>query len=53
MGNTPNTIACDSKQFATGVFMYGIPASIILMVVAALATALLWGIIAMHFTFPR
>ena len=38
VGAAPNAIAYDSKQFTTGeFFMYGIPASIMLMIVVGLA----------------
>ncbi len=50
VGAAPNAIAYDSKQFTTGeFFMYGIPASIILMVVVAFAIWL-WGLMGMPIT---
>jgi sodium-dependent dicarboxylate transporter 2/3/5 len=48
VGAAPNAIAYDSKQFTTGeFFMYGIPASIILMIVTAFAVKVLWPIMGM------
>ncbi len=54
VGAAPNAIAYDSKQFTSGeFFMYGIPASIILMIVVGFATAVLWPIMGMPVTTPR
>jgi len=51
VGAAPNAIAYDSKQFTTGeFFLYGIPASIILMVVTAFAVYVLWPIMGMPIT---
>jgi sodium-dependent dicarboxylate transporter 2/3/5 len=48
VGAAPNAIAYDSKQFTTGeFFLYGIPASIILMVVVGLAVYVIWPIMGM------
>ncbi len=48
VGAAPNAIAYDSKQFTTGeFFLYGIPASIILMGVTAFAVFVLWPIMGM------
>ncbi len=48
VGAAPNAIAYDSKQFTTGeFFLYGIPASVILMVVVALAVKVIWPIMGM------
>jgi len=48
VGAAPNAIAYDSKQFSTGeFFMYGIPASIILMAVTGFAVYVLWPIMGM------
>ena len=50
VGAAPNAIAYDSKQFTTGeFFMYGIPASIILMVIIALSI-FLWKLMGMPIT---
>jgi sodium-dependent dicarboxylate transporter 2/3/5 len=50
VGAAPNAIAYDSKQFTTGeFFMYGIPASIILMVIVALSI-FLWKLMGMPIT---
>ncbi|MCP4718913.1 MAG: SLC13/DASS family transporter, partial [Desulfobacteraceae bacterium] len=48
VGAAPNAIAYNSKQFTTGeFFMYGIPASIILMIVVAIAVYVIWPIMGM------
>ncbi|MBI9075327.1 MAG: SLC13/DASS family transporter [Desulfatibacillum sp.] len=53
VGAAPNAIAYDSKQFTTGeFFMYGIPASALLMVVVALAVAVVWPLMGMPTTVP-
>jgi sodium-dependent dicarboxylate transporter 2/3/5 len=53
VGAAPNAIAYDSKQFTAGeFFMYGIPASILLMVVLAFAAAVLWPLMGMPVTMP-
>ena len=45
VGAAPNAIAYDSGQFTTGeFFLYGIPASIILMIVTGFAVFVLWPI---------
>ena len=50
VGAAPNAIAYDSKQFTTGeFFLYGIPASLMLMVVVAIAIWL-WGLMGMPIT---
>ncbi|MEZ4576995.1 MAG: hypothetical protein R2875_03005 [Desulfobacterales bacterium] len=51
VGAAPNAIAYDSKQFTTGeFFLYGIPASILLMVVTRFAVLVLWPIMGMPIT---
>ena len=51
VGAAPNAIAYDSKQFTAGeFFMYGIPASILLMVVVALSALILWPFMGMPVT---
>jgi sodium-dependent dicarboxylate transporter 2/3/5 len=48
VGAAPNAIAYDSKQFTTGeFFLWGIPASVILMIVTAFAVKVLWPIMGM------
>jgi solute carrier family 13 (sodium-dependent dicarboxylate transporter), member 2/3/5 len=48
VGAAPNAIAYDSKQFSTGeFFLYGIPASIILMIVTGLAVYVIWPLMGM------
>lgn len=51
VGAAPNAIAYDSKQFSTGeFFLYGIPASILLMIVTGFAVYVLWPIMGMPIT---
>ena len=51
VGAAPNAIAYDSKQFTTGeFFLYGIPASVMLMVVTAFAVWFLWPLMGMPVT---
>ena len=53
VGAAPNAIAYDSKQFTTGeFFLYGIPASVMLMVVTGFAVFVLWPIMGMPTTLP-
>jgi sodium-dependent dicarboxylate transporter 2/3/5 len=53
VGAAPNAIAYDSKQFTTGeFFMYGVPASILLMAVTAFAVLILWPLMGMPITLP-
>jgi sodium-dependent dicarboxylate transporter 2/3/5 len=53
VGAAPNAIAYDSKQFTTGeFFLYGIPASVLLMVIVALCAAVIWPIMGMPVTVP-
>ncbi len=54
VGAAPNAIAYDSKQFTTGeFFLYGIPASIMLMAVTAFVIYVLWPIMGMPVTAER
>jgi sodium-dependent dicarboxylate transporter 2/3/5 len=49
VGAAPNAIAYDSGQFSTGeFFLYGIPASIILMIVTGFAVFVLWPMMGMQ-----
>jgi len=51
VGAAPNAIAYDSKQFTTGeFFLYGIPASILLMIATGFAVFVLWPLMGMHVT---
>lgn len=51
VGAAPNAIAYDSKQFTTAeFFLYGIPASILLMIVVGFAVFILWPIMGMPIT---
>ncbi len=51
VGAAPNAIAYDSKQFTTGeFFLYGIPASVILMIVTGIAVLVIWPIMGMPIT---
>ena len=53
VGAAPNAIAYDSGQFSPGeFFMYGVPASIILMAVIAFAVYILWPLMGMPVTLP-
>jgi sodium-dependent dicarboxylate transporter 2/3/5 len=53
VGAAPNAIAYDSRQFTTGEFFkWGIPASIMLMAVVALACAVIWPLMGMPITLP-
>ncbi len=48
VGAAPNAIAYDSKQFTTGEFFkYGIPASVILMIMVGAAVLFIWPIMGM------
>jgi sodium-dependent dicarboxylate transporter 2/3/5 len=48
VGAAPNAIAYDSRQFTPGeFFLYGIPASILLMIVTAFAVFVLWPLMGM------
>ncbi|GAB6908231.1 Sodium/sulfate symporter [Desulfosarcina cetonica] len=48
VGAAPNAIAYDSKQFTTGeFFLYGIPASVLLMVVTGFCVYILWPMMGM------
>jgi sodium-dependent dicarboxylate transporter 2/3/5 len=54
VGAAPNAIAYDSKQFTSGEFFkYGCIASIILMVVCALACYVVWPLLGMPTTVPK
>ena len=51
VGAAPNAIAYDSKQFTTGqFFMAGIPGSIVLMAVVAIAVGIIWPMMGMPIT---
>jgi sodium-dependent dicarboxylate transporter 2/3/5 len=53
VGAAPNAIAYDSKQFTTGeFFLYGIPASVLLMIVVGLAVYVIWPLMGMPITIP-
>ena len=53
VGAAPNAIAYDSKQFTTGeFFLYGIPASIMLLAVVALFVKVIWPIMGMPVSLP-
>lgn len=54
VGAAPNAIAYDSKQFTSGeFFMYGIPASVLLMVLVGLAALIVWPLMGMPVTVVR
>lgn len=51
VGAAPNAIAYNSRQFTSGEFFgYGIPASVLLMIVTGLAVGLLWPLMGMPIT---
>ncbi len=51
VGAAPNAIAYDSKQFTTGeFFLYGIPASVILMIITGIAVLVIWPLMGMPIT---
>ncbi len=53
VGAAPNAIAYDSRQFSTAeFFLYGIPASIMLMAVVAFSVYVLWPIMGMPVVTP-
>jgi sodium-dependent dicarboxylate transporter 2/3/5 len=53
VGAAPNAIAYDSKQFTTGeFFLYGIPASVLLMIVVGLAVYVIWPLMGMPILIP-
>ena len=53
VGAAPNAIAYDSGQFTTGeFFLYGIPASIMLLVVTGFAILVIWPAMGMPITLP-
>jgi len=53
VGAAPNAIAYSSRQFTTGeFFLYGIPASILLMVMTWVAVQFIWPIMGMEIYLP-
>ena len=53
VGAAPNAIAYNSRQFTTGeFFLWGIPASILLMLVVWLAVAVIWPLMGMEIFVP-
>jgi len=51
VGAAPNAIAYNSGQFTTGeFFLWGIPASILLMIATAIAVGIIWPILGMPIT---
>jgi sodium-dependent dicarboxylate transporter 2/3/5 len=53
VGAAPNAIAYDSGQFTTGeFFLWGIPASVLLMIITGITVAFLWPIMGMPITVP-
>jgi len=53
VGAAPNAIAYDSKMFTAGeFFLYGIPASIMLMIIVGFAALILWPLMGMPVTVP-
>jgi sodium-dependent dicarboxylate transporter 2/3/5 len=53
VGAAPNAIAYTSKQFTTGEFFYyGIPASVLLMIVTWIAVQFIWPLMGMQIYIP-
>jgi sodium-dependent dicarboxylate transporter 2/3/5 len=53
VGAAPNAIAYESKQFTSGqFFLYGIPASVVLMIVLAFFVRFIWPVMGMPCTIP-
>jgi sodium-dependent dicarboxylate transporter 2/3/5 len=51
VGAAPNAIAYESKQFTSGEFFkYGVPASVLLLLLVALAIAVIWPLLGMPIT---
>jgi sodium-dependent dicarboxylate transporter 2/3/5 len=54
VGAAPNAIAYDSKQFTSGEFFgYGVPASLVLLVVVGFFAAIVWPLMGMPVTLPE
>jgi sodium-dependent dicarboxylate transporter 2/3/5 len=54
VGAAPNAIAYDSKQFTPGqFFLYGLPASGMLMAIVALAIGVIWPLMGMPITLAK
>lgn len=54
VGAAPNAIAYDSRQFTSGeFFLYGIPTSILLMLVVGIAVAIIWPLMGMPIVVPK
>lgn len=54
VGAAPNAIAYNSNQFTPGeFFMYGVPASVILMAVTYVAVQFIWPLMGMEVFLPR
>jgi sodium-dependent dicarboxylate transporter 2/3/5 len=53
VGAAPNAIAYESKQFSSGeFFMWGMPASVILMIAVAFSVAVVWPLMGMPVYLP-
>jgi sodium-dependent dicarboxylate transporter 2/3/5 len=53
VGAAPNAIAYESKQFTSGEFFkYGIPASVLLMIITGIAVIAIWPLLKMPITLP-
>lgn len=54
VGAAPNAIAYGSRQFTTGeFFLYGIPASVLLMVLVGVAAFIIWPVLGMPVVLPQ
>ncbi len=54
VGAAPNAIAYESKQFSSGeFFLWGLPASVVLMIVTGIAVAIIWPLMGMPVSIPQ
>ncbi len=54
VGAAPNAIAYESKQFSSGeFFLWGLPASVILMLAVGIAVAIIWPLMGMPISIPK
>jgi sodium-dependent dicarboxylate transporter 2/3/5 len=54
VGAAPNAIAYESKQFSSGeFFLWGLPASLILMIAVGIAVGIIWPLMGMPISIPK
>jgi sodium-dependent dicarboxylate transporter 2/3/5 len=54
VGAAPNAIAYESKQFSSGeFFLWGLPASLILMIAVGIAVGIIWPLMGMPILIPK